>query len=160
MHQIPAPPRRRNVRLWPWLAGIGALLFIAGAFVFAFWVTSDNNAGTNAGGGTVESGSMFDVSNSETQLRQAFSSCHSGDLADQDHTLVIDTAGDDYESGADSFDGLACTLGKLGTPTSVTAQMDSTRALDGMQSADWGDFSASWTYHPDAGIDLIITENS
>lgn len=93
-------------------------------------------------------------------LHQAFSSCDSGSLADDDHTLVIDTGGDGYESGADTFDGLVCILTELNTPTSVTAQMDNTRALDGMQTAEWGDFSASWTYHPDSGMNLIITENS
>jgi hypothetical protein len=35
--------------------------------------------------------------------------------------------------------------------------MESTRALDGMQSATWSSYEVTWTYHPDDGLDLIIT---
>jgi hypothetical protein len=45
-------------------------------------------------------------------------------------------------------------------PQSVLAQTEQTRALDGMRSAEWGTFGASWTFHPDDGLDLIITESS
>jgi hypothetical protein len=157
MYQPPAPRRRRRriVPLWPVLAGIIALWFIAAVVTFALSLKSHEDDAV-----TGESGSLFDISESETPLRQAFSSCHSGSLADDDHTLVIDTEGADYESGVDTFDGLVCTLDELDTPVSVTAQMDNTRALDGMQTAEWDDFAASWTYHPDSGMDLIITENS
>jgi hypothetical protein len=157
MYQPPPPwqqRRRRNVPLWPWLAGIIALWFIAAVVSFALSWNAHNDTVTG------ESRSLLDSGESETLLHQAFSACHSGDLADGDHTLVIDTGGADYESGVDTFDGLTCTLGELDTPVSVTAQMDNTRALDGMQTAEWGDFTASWTYHPDNGMDLIITENS
>jgi hypothetical protein len=44
-------------------------------------------------------------------------------------------------------------------PESVTAQMDGTRALDGRQPASWDGYTASWTFHPDSGFDLIITED-
>lgn len=69
-------------------------------------------------------------------------------------------SGEEPGSGTVSFDGLTCVLGALDTPTSVIAQMESTRALDGMQSATWGDFKASWNYHPDDGLDVIITQAS
>lgn len=157
MYQPPVPQQRRRslVPLWPVLAGIIALWFIAAVVTFALsWKSHDDDTATG------EPGTMFDITASETPLRQAFSACHSGALADDDHTLIIDTGGVDYESGADTFDGLVCTLGELDTPVSVTAQMDNTRALDGMQTAEWGDFAASWTYHPDSGMDLIITDNS
>jgi hypothetical protein len=36
--------------------------------------------------------------------------------------------------------------------------MEQTRALDGRQSETWEDFSASWTYHPDNGLDVLIRE--
>jgi hypothetical protein len=36
--------------------------------------------------------------------------------------------------------------------------MDNTRALDGMQTASWGNYEASWTYHPDEGLDVVVTE--
>ncbi|HEX6359666.1 hypothetical protein [Actinophytocola sp.] len=94
----------------------------------------------------------------ETQLRQAFTECHAGDLGDDDHTLVIDTSGDELASGSASMEGLTCVLDELETPQSVISKMYATRALDGMQSGTWSNFEASWTYHPDAGLDLIITQ--
>lgn len=152
---LPPSPYHHAMRkrlLWPWFVAVGTLLFIAAAFGFAFWVTSGD--GAPAGGAAHPLG----LRDTETQLRQAFSSCGSGDLADEDHTVVIDSEGEDYGSGTDTFEGLMCTLGELNTPQAVIARMEATRALDGMQSSHWGDFEASWTYHPDNGLDVIITE--
>jgi hypothetical protein len=44
-------------------------------------------------------------------------------------------------------------------PSFVTAQIDSTRALDGLQKATWGRLSAFWTYHPDNGLNISINSN-
>ena len=44
------------------------------------------------------------------------------------------------------------------TPTTVIAQMDSTRALDGTRDATWDGMTATWTYHPDDGLDVILTD--
>ena len=52
---------------------------------------------------------------------------------------------------------IACSLGEIGTPDHVIAQMDGTRALDGMREAEWDGFTAKWTYHPDDGLDVILT---
>jgi len=141
----------RKRLLWPWLAAIIALVLVAATFTFAFWVTADDGVRGMAG-------TPVGIRNADTPLRQAFSACRSGDLADADHTLVIDTSGEEYDTGSDTVDGLMCTLGKLSTPQSVIAQLEHTRALDGMQSAQWDDYGASWTYHPDDGVDVIITE--
>ena len=35
-----------------------------------------------------------------------------------------------------------------------------TRALDGRQQASWDGFEASWTYHPDNGLTLILRETA
>ncbi|TDV38728.1 hypothetical protein CLV71_126117 [Actinophytocola oryzae] len=88
-----------------------------------------------------------------------FTECHSGDLDDDDHTLVIDSLGEEPGSGSVDLAGLACLLDGLDTPQSVVAKMNNTRALDGMVSASWGEFDASWTYHPDNGLDVIITQS-
>lgn len=156
MYQPPEMVQHHGLRkrlLWPWLSGIIALVFVAATFTFAFWTTGDNGVHGVAG-------RPVGTRAADTQLHQAFAACHSGDLADRDHTLVIDTAGTDYDTGSDTVDGLMCTLGRLGTPRSVIAQLEHTRALDGMQTAEWGGFGASWTCHPDNGVDVIITEKS
>jgi hypothetical protein len=78
-------------------------------------------------------------------------------LGDDGYTLVIDHKGEDDVVGVD-YGTVLCVLDALDTPTSVRAQMDSTRALDGMRSGSWGDFTAVWSYHPDSGVNLIIEE--
>lgn len=55
--------------------------------------------------------------------------------------------------------GMVCVLKEVGVPDSVVSQIDATRALDGMQKASWDKFSATWTYHPDNGLRVILTES-
>jgi hypothetical protein len=94
-----------------------------------------------------------------TTIEAARDYCSAGQVADGGSTLVVDTAGATSASGADTAEELTCLLTWFDTPTSVTAQMERTRALDGMQNASWDGYSASWTYHPDAGLDITITSN-
>lgn len=65
----------------------------------------------------------------------------------------------DYRKGVaewiDSGD-VKCVLDKLEAPSSVWSKVGTTRALDGRQSADWGGYTASWTYHPDDGLNMLI----
>lgn len=52
-----------------------------------------------------------------------------------------------------------CVISELKIPTAVTMQIEETRALDGRQEASWEHYKASWTYHPDAGLNMIIQKN-
>ena len=47
----------------------------------------------------------------------------------------------------------------LGFPDSVWEKMLKTRALDGTQSHKTKDFTATWSYHPDNGLDVIYEIN-
>lgn len=94
-----------------------------------------------------------------TAIESARENCMVGDVADGGHTLVIDMRGQELGSGSLSATEVGCLLDALGTPAHVTSRMDSTRALDGMQDASWDGLTASWTYHPDDGLDIVITDN-
>jgi hypothetical protein len=138
--------------VWPWLVAIVVAIAATAGITLALTSNTDGDSPTTT--------SPFALKDQDkTPLRQAFTECHTGDLGDQDHTLVIDMSGEDPGSGAASLDGFTCVLTHLDTPQSVISKMNSTRALDGMQSATWANFEASWTYHPDDGLDLIITQN-
>jgi hypothetical protein len=68
-------------------------------------------------------------------------------------TLTLGQGGD-----VSATDALALTtvLAELGFSPSVVDRMDSTRALDGTQTAE-GDLAvAFWTYHPDNGLHVIF----
>lgn len=53
-----------------------------------------------------------------------------------------------------------CILERTDAPDYVVSQMESTRALDGRQSTEWGDYAAEWTYHPDDGLDVLFRTNT
>lgn len=95
-------------------------------------------------------------------LRDAVYGCdmHVSVLMDDGETLMLDGAGEDdshNSSSTHSMEEIACILVELGTPDSIIGKMNSTRALDGMQTDSDGSFEYTWTYHPDDGIDIIIT---
>lgn len=76
-------------------------------------------------------------------------------VGDEGRSLQLDSPGADQEFGVSTAQ-VACVLSALDVPDSVLARMEATRALDGMQQAEWEDFNATWTYHPDDGLDVIV----
>ena len=78
-------------------------------------------------------------------------------IADGGNSLIFDTEGEDeYEGHA--YLGVVCVLVLLDMPESVMARLDNTRALDGTQTAEWNNYSMTWNYHPDSGLNLIVEE--
>jgi hypothetical protein len=149
MTQIFVPQTQPIRRRWLPFVVAGAVIAVAGVVaVVAATGSSDS-----------PSRRPLDFLSTETALSKAQTRCDAGTLGDEDHTLLIDMMGEEYSSGTATIDDVGCVLAALAAPTSVTARMDSTRALDGMQTATWDGYSASWTYHPDDGLDLIITES-
>ena len=76
-------------------------------------------------------------------------------LADRGKTLTFSAVGK-YPSvaSAGNYTDLLCALGVLKVPSFVQTQIDTTRALDGLQKATWGKISAFWTYHPENGMNI------
>lgn len=77
-------------------------------------------------------------------------------LGDDGSTLVLDHRGGEDAHGLDISD-VHCVLSELGIPDNVTHEMEKTRALDGRQDAEWDEITASWSYHPDTGLDVALT---
>ncbi|MDP9793164.1 hypothetical protein J2S43_001676 [Catenuloplanes nepalensis] len=100
-------------------------------------------------------------------------------MKDDGKTLVFDFAPQPDSAGDDSFEHqytVECIKMVTGLPDAVMLQMQQTSAIQGRQSATWGvntsevpqpqmkvapmangELSASWTYHPDNGLDVIMT---
>jgi hypothetical protein len=76
-------------------------------------------------------------------------------LEDGGKTLTFSGVGK-YTSVANAanFSDFDCALAVLKVPAYVKTQIETTRALDGMQKATWGKISAFWTYHPDNGVNI------
>ena len=104
------------------------------------------------------------ASTADTYLGEAVRSCGMGpnsygiSLGDNDRSLTLDGRGQDDSQGA-AIDTIACVLGALETPDSTLSLIDSTRALDGRQSATWDGYSASWSYHQDSGLSIVLVED-
>lgn len=82
-------------------------------------------------------------------------------LGDAEMSLIIDTAGDDDlpQLGAKYEDAL-CVLDALKIPDATLNLVETTRALDGRQDDSWGDVDATWSYHPDSGLNMTLQATS
>lgn len=77
-------------------------------------------------------------------------------LGDGGMTLTFDMKGKGQSTGAAMTD-IACVLAELDVPTSLVSHMDQTTSMDGRQSETWDNLEVSWSYHPDRGMDGVIT---
>jgi hypothetical protein len=77
-----------------------------------------------------------------------------GEVEDDGSTLLLDA----QAYGETTFEDLDCVLEGLDAPQSVVAEVESTRALDGRQSSKWDGFAATYTFHPDSGMNMVITK--
>jgi hypothetical protein len=137
----PAPaPELRRLRLW--VAALGMLALLTAGIAGAIWFLLPNS-----------------TLRASTALRDAYTACGStSEISDGDKTLFLNMRGSEPGTGRLDVSDLACVLDRLGAPTFVTTHIDQTRAADGRQADSWGSFQASWTRHPDDGLDVLIRE--
>lgn len=86
----------------------------------------------------------------------AFDDAEGATLADEGKTLILDTKGEDDFFGLDYIEAI-CVYDALEVPSRVINQIGATRALDGRVTDSWDVFTATWSYHPNSGLDLMIT---
>jgi hypothetical protein len=132
-------------------AVLGVAALVIGGVAFA----NSQHGHSSLGSATVG------VAASSSPLAQAIKVCLPGgsgsyQLGDGDATLIIDGHGSKDTSGMPVTDE-ACVLSELHVSSAVTAQMDGTTAMQGRQTGHWSGYTATWTYHPDNGLDIIIT---
>lgn len=81
--------------------------------------------------------------------------------ADEGVSLIISTAPEDaldLESNQANILNVSCVLQRAKASAALQDRMLSTRALDGMQEADFRGIHAAWTYHPDNGFNLSLED--
>lgn len=76
-------------------------------------------------------------------------------VGDGGNTLTVQTEG--KEDRGITYAELDCFWRELKVSDAVKSEMEATRALDGRQVGDWGDYHASWSYHPDRGFSMVVT---
>lgn len=75
------------------------------------------------------------------------------EMVDDGHSLLFDSI--DSNKG---FKALGCLLSELETTDATVSNMNSTTSMMGRQQAVEGNLTYQWTYHPDNGFDMTITE--
>jgi hypothetical protein len=155
--ETPSEPGAIPTRPWfkrpfTWIGAGAALIVVVVIMVIA--LTGNNPVAS----GPVATGPVAD---NQTDLQNAVAACNLtssqyATVGDGGKTLTLDG---ESKTGGDglTITELVCVLGKLKVSDAVVTQMDSTTALQGRQSASWADVNASWTYHPDNGLDVILT---
>ena len=75
-------------------------------------------------------------------------------LASDNTTLTLVA----YGEGANGLSqtDFRCILDQIDTPSSVRERMLITRAVDGTQDDVWGTYRATWTYHPEDGLNVVL----
>lgn len=91
-----------------------------------------------------------------TSFKPAVDTCHGGNVADGGKTLLVKMSGRDGGAGNAGFAQLDCLLKETGAPGYVSERIGQTRAIDGQVTERWGNVEATWTYHPDSGLNLIM----
>jgi hypothetical protein len=76
-------------------------------------------------------------------------------IADEGHTLIIKTTGEDDLKGYLNY---LCVTNELGTPTAITSRIGETTSLMGQQQGKSDGLEYEWSYHPDNGLYVLITD--
>lgn len=92
----------------------------------------------------------------ETVLSAAARRCATGGLGDGGRSLSLDMQGEDFGSGDLPFEKVMCALEELGVTDAVRDKMGSTTSMDGRVEDSWAGLDASWKYHPDNGLDVVV----
>jgi hypothetical protein len=78
------------------------------------------------------------------------------ELSDGGLTLVIDSKGEEDATGLSAFEAW-CLLAALDLPTSARSHIEQTTSMDGRQSETWNGITFAWSYHPNRGMDGVLT---
>lgn len=148
--QAPAPHWMQQGPPAPMAKSKKPLLFGLGGLVIGVAIGLLMGALGSAVGGAVSKSNA---------IPEAVEACSAADTAgvdvmDEGKSLSLQTTGE--ESTGTSMATVVCVLTELDAPESIFNKIDSTRALDGTKTAEWSGFSASWTYHPDNGLNIIV----
>lgn len=164
-------PKTRNRKVLLAAVGGGAVLVlaVAGIAVAVSQPTRIERAGEVCGGSKPLDSFLGELSGSgspadatpegqDAESQEGFDELFDGVLTVEDdgHTLIVSTKPADEDALGMTTLTLDCVYEELDVPRHVSELIGTTRALDGRQTGEWDEFSASWGYHPDNGLSLII----
>ena len=138
-----APPKSKSTRRWA-IGGAVALVAVVGI----------GTAFASGGSPKLDAAAAVGL-RPQTAIEKAAATCGLFNVEDNGHSITLDTKGEEDATG-DAMFSVGCVVNELSMPDYIVQKVDHTRALDGMQSDTWDGYTATWTYHPDNGLLLII----
>jgi len=160
------PLHRRPVWLVPVLTGVlGLLIGSAGtAFIASQRAAAADRAEASA---SAASASSSAAAEEKAKAARAAVLTHAADvcgtahvsgmtLADEGTSLTFDMKGEEDTRGAD-ITSIMCVFNQLKMPSAVLSHIEQTTSMDGRQSETWDNVTVSWSYHPDRGLDGVLT---
>lgn len=160
-HGEPDPPKtgsgHATVPVWvlPTVTGVAGLL--VGLMIGGIAVGTLGNAQRQL---EAAASSRAASEGEAVMFRNAVRSCGANQsyavVGDQGRSLTIEHQGEEDHAGISATD-LWCIIETLDAPTSVISHMEQTTSLDGRQTETWDNIQISWSYHPDRGMDSILT---
>lgn len=91
-------------------------------------------------------------------LADAYRQCgapRGASIEDDGRTLLVRTSGKQTARYA-TYSDVECLLNELDAPTRTFHRVESTRAVDGRGTDEWGQYTAEWSYDPRNGLNLIV----
>jgi hypothetical protein len=81
-------------------------------------------------------------------------------LQDNGKTLSFNGLGLNESLGPNIPKGsdLDCALGSLKVPSYIANQIGTTRAIDGRVTVSWAKMRATWTFHPESGLNIFLSQ--
>ncbi|CAL9600735.1 hypothetical protein SUDANB121_05448 [Nocardiopsis dassonvillei] len=79
----------------------------------------------------------------------------SAEVGDEGRSVFLQHRGATDTTGL-TDEELDCVLTELDAPDSLFVEMGQTRALDGRRSLEWNGIEATWSFHPDDGLDTHL----
>ncbi|MGY1660584.1 hypothetical protein ACI78Q_05095 [Geodermatophilus sp. SYSU D00705] len=159
-HEEPPSTARAThsiVKSWRLWAGVGALIFVIGGSG-AVGYTLGHSAAESDQAAADAAAAAASAAAADSRLSDAYGTCVS---RDEDNTVELGDGGDsiiiDTRSKYTSVAGVACVLNDLGTPESIVSSIDHTTAMMGSRDAEHDGLTYTWSYHPDNGVNLVIT---
>lgn len=161
----PAPPESKKPRTFSLAVVIVAAVAGIGVGALGGILLSGGDDGDGGGDSTAAGAEPADISLDSTRFELAYEACGGAaalepylQVADEGTSIVIDGPSDESAGLADAITGTFCVLKELEIPTYVTTQIENTTSLMGRQEASWDGIEASWSYHPDNGLDLVLVD--
>lgn len=143
--------RQRPKKSWLLAAATGFAIGAVTGFVIGLSVTDGSETLSDA----------QDRGLNQENINQAVETCgidpDGYTVLDDGSAIELDTEGEDFlDSGTSNVVAYYCMLNELSVPEVTQQKMGRTRALDGTQSDTWDSLQASWSYHPDTGVNVLI----